>query len=336
MVAGVPGELLERRDVLREAAAAEAEPGLRKCGPRRWSSPTPVGDVDDVGADELADVGDLVDEADPRREKGVRCELDHLRGGDVRLHDRRIERRVQLGHPLCVRGSNAPITTRPGCMKSRDGRSLGEELGVRDVADAAQPAARRASGVPSRRYPAAPCSSSRASSTRHPAARRRPSRSRTGPRRPSRSEACRRRRTRTRRHRAPPPRRACSEAGLPRARSRRRARARGSGSAGAQPVDPLGDDVAHDDLVPEIGEHAPETSPTYPAPKTAIRVTGGAYLPPCAFFACCLGCFLGFSGCRPFAIAIIVSFESESSSVFTTQYVAPSLRRTIMWSFWPR
>ena len=108
VVAGVPGELLERGDVLREAAAAEAEAGFEEVRPEPLVEADPVGHVDDVRADQLADARDLVDEADPRREEGVRRELDHLRGGDVRLHDRRIERRVQLGHPLCVRGLERP------------------------------------------------------------------------------------------------------------------------------------------------------------------------------------------------------------------------------------
>ena len=40
-------------------------------------------DVDDVGADELADVRDLVDEADARREERVRGELHELGRSDV-------------------------------------------------------------------------------------------------------------------------------------------------------------------------------------------------------------------------------------------------------------
>lgn len=40
-------------------------------------------------------------------------------------------------------------------------------------------------------------------------------------------------------------------------------------------------------------------------------------------------------GFKPLAMASIVSFESESSSVFTTQYVAFPRRNTTMWSFGP-
>ena len=78
--------------------------------------------------------------------------------------------------------------------------------------------------------------------------------------------------------------------------------------AGAQPLDPVGDDVADDDVVPELGEaragdeadvaRAEDSDPGHRAERT----------------------YLSFSiGRRPFAIAIIVSFESESSSVLTTQ-----------------
>src|SRR5262249_59017697 len=72
LVAGVAGELLQRGDVLREAAAAEAETGAQEVRAEPMVETDALCDVDDVGADELADVRDLVDEADARREKRVR------------------------------------------------------------------------------------------------------------------------------------------------------------------------------------------------------------------------------------------------------------------------
>ena len=66
VVAGVAGELLQRRDVLGEAAAAEAKPGAQEVRAEAVVEADAPRDVLDVGADELADVRDLVDEADAR------------------------------------------------------------------------------------------------------------------------------------------------------------------------------------------------------------------------------------------------------------------------------
>src|SRR5438105_5007456 len=52
-------------------------------------------DLRDVGADELADVRDLVDEADASAQIGVRRELHHLGRGDVGLHDLGVEALVE-------------------------------------------------------------------------------------------------------------------------------------------------------------------------------------------------------------------------------------------------
>ena len=102
VVAGVGGELLQRRGVLREARAAVTDAGPQEVRPEATVEADPARDLLDVGPDKLADVGDLVDEADPRHERGVGRELDHLRGGDVGAHDRRVERLVQRGDAVGV------------------------------------------------------------------------------------------------------------------------------------------------------------------------------------------------------------------------------------------
>ena len=81
----------------------------------------------------------------------------------------------------------------------------------------------------------------------------------------------------------------------------------------------VADDVADRHLVPELGEarSGDETDPA--GPEDADRLL---HLP---------GPYRRASGRRPFAIEIIVSLESRSLSVFTTQYVAPFSRSTIMW-----
>ena len=56
-----------------------------------------AGDLGDVGADLLADVGDLVDEGDLRRQEGVGGELDHLGAGHVGADQLPAERLVERG-----------------------------------------------------------------------------------------------------------------------------------------------------------------------------------------------------------------------------------------------
>ena len=78
--------------------------------------------------------------------------------------------------------------------------------------------------------------------------------------------------------------------------------------AGAERLDLLGDDVADHDLVAELGE----------AGAGDEADVAGAEDPDPAHRRCDVY-FAAVRGLRPFAIASIVSFESESSSVFTTQ-----------------
>src|SRR5207248_904510 len=74
-VTGVARELLERAHVFWKTRAAEANTGAQEVRAEPMVETDTTCDVRDVGADELADVRDLVDEADARREKRVRCEL---------------------------------------------------------------------------------------------------------------------------------------------------------------------------------------------------------------------------------------------------------------------
>ena len=102
----------------------------------RSSRPMPRRDLDHVGAGLLADVGDLVDERDLRGQERVGGELDHLGALDVRAHDRRVERRVELGHrvagPVAVVADDDAV----GLEEVLDRRALLEELGAGDVAEA--------------------------------------------------------------------------------------------------------------------------------------------------------------------------------------------------------
>ena len=121
VVAGVAGELLERRDVLREAGAAVADARAQELRPDPLVEAHAARDLLDVGAQLLGHVRDLVDERDLRGEEGVRGELDHL--GARRRRCARSARRAARTAPRRGRRSRPtrrprPTTTRSGCMKS--------------------------------------------------------------------------------------------------------------------------------------------------------------------------------------------------------------------------
>src|SRR5439155_13331279 len=89
-------------------------------------------------------------------------------------------------------------------------------------------------------------------------------------------------------------------------------------AAVAKRLDPLRQDVADHDLVAQLRERAArdQTHPAGTEDPDLRHISAAAYLPYVR---------------RPLAIASMVSFESESSSVFTTQYVAPFWRSTTTW-----
>ena len=103
MVARVRGELLQRERVLRETAAAATDARAQEVRAEPMVEADAFGDALDVGADELADVRDLVDERDARHQERVRRELDHLGGVDVCAHDGRVDARVQRLDRVAVR-----------------------------------------------------------------------------------------------------------------------------------------------------------------------------------------------------------------------------------------
>jgi hypothetical protein len=140
VVARVRGQLLQRQRVLGEARAAVADAGLEEARPDAPVEADPLRDLDDVRAGRLADVRDLVDERDPRHQRGVRGQLDHLGRGHVRAHDRRLDALVQLRHRVAVglgeRADHDPVRV----QEVAHGRALGGELRVRHVADVAEAA----------------------------------------------------------------------------------------------------------------------------------------------------------------------------------------------------
>src|SRR5664279_268774 len=97
-------------------------------------------DLYDVGTDELADVRDLVDEADARRKEGIRRELHELRGRDVGAHEHGFDPAVQLDDTIGVRvvkcTDDDPVRASEVLHRS----TLGEELRIRDVPDALETA----------------------------------------------------------------------------------------------------------------------------------------------------------------------------------------------------
>ena len=146
VVARVARELLQRGDVLREAGAAEADPGLQELRADAVVQAHPARDLDDVGAGLLAHVGDLVDERDLRRQEGVGGELDHLGALDVGAHERRLERRVELDDRVAGPVALVADDDAVGLEEVLDRRALLEELGAGHVAGSPCPARRRRAG----------------------------------------------------------------------------------------------------------------------------------------------------------------------------------------------
>ena len=140
MVAGVRGELLERQRVLREARAAEADSGAEEALPDPAVEPDPLGDLHDIGARRLADVRDLVDEGDPRHQRGVRRELDHLCRRDICTDDGCLDPVVQRCDRVRILLREGADHDPVGLHEVTDGRPLGRELGVGGVADVMHPA----------------------------------------------------------------------------------------------------------------------------------------------------------------------------------------------------
>ena len=103
VVALVAGELDERLDVFRKAAAAESDARKQERRPDAPIGADRLAHLIDVRAERFADVRHLVHEGDARGENRVRRVLAQLGAGEVHHHDRRAgarERRIQLDHQL--------------------------------------------------------------------------------------------------------------------------------------------------------------------------------------------------------------------------------------------
>ena len=126
----------ERADVLGQAAAAEAEPGVEELAADPVVVADRVGQQLDVGAGRLAQLGHRVDEGDLGGEEGVGRRLHHLGGGVVGDHlrgaaldDRRVDlveqrpggvavRRRRAARRPAGRGAGCPATAKPSRRNS--------------------------------------------------------------------------------------------------------------------------------------------------------------------------------------------------------------------------
>ena len=100
----------------------------------RRSAPIAVATSCTFAPDRLAQIGDLVDEADLHREEGVGGIFGKFRRFAAHEHNRRVaqgERLDRAAPSARVRArSSQPISTRSGCMKSLDGRAFAQEFGI--------------------------------------------------------------------------------------------------------------------------------------------------------------------------------------------------------------
>jgi hypothetical protein len=106
--------VLQRLDILGEATAAVAQPGVEERGADALVEAHAHGHFFHVGAQLLADHGDLVDEADLGGQEGVAGVLDHLGGAQVGHDDAGAQGQVQLRHLSAASRSRLPMTTRSG------------------------------------------------------------------------------------------------------------------------------------------------------------------------------------------------------------------------------
>ena len=129
----------ERADVLRQAAAAEADAGAEEAAADARVVPDRVGELRDVGAGDLGDLGHRVDERDLGREERVGGDLHELGGRVVGDDERRVlgDRRVvdlaqDVGGARALRrrrrrdARDEPI----GVDRVLHGPALAKELGV--------------------------------------------------------------------------------------------------------------------------------------------------------------------------------------------------------------
>ena len=321
-----------------KAASAEADSGAEEARPDPAIEPDPLGDLDHVRPGRLADVRDLVDERDPGHQRGVGGELDHLRRGDVGPDDGTVDAVVKALDRIGVGGIEGADHDPVRMHEVAHRRSLGGELGVRGVADLGHPSLVEAVA----HLETGPHGDGALHHHDDPAidlrqlVDHRPDRRQIG----------------VARERGRRPDRHVDEVGAvdrlghvgredePLGVARQEVVEPGLVNrdlAAAQRGNALGDDVADDDVVAELGEAGT---------RDEADVSGSE---DCDAF------WLGThgraqdsrtgevvryrstapKGLRPFAIAIIVSFESRSRSVFTTQYDASGVRSTTMWSRGP-
>ena len=118
-----------------EAGTTIPDPGVEEIRADPLVVAHPDGHLPHVGTQRLADVGDLVDEADAGGQEGVRGVLDHLRRAQVGDHNGRPQGQVELGHllgRLAVQGAQHDAV---GVHEVVDGRTLPQELGIGDDAE---------------------------------------------------------------------------------------------------------------------------------------------------------------------------------------------------------
>ncbi len=117
----------QRAAVFGKARAAKAGPGMQKLAADAAVETDPLSDVLDVGADRLAQIGDLVDEGDLGGEKGVGRVFDQFGGGDRGEYDRRLDQIERPGAgPLAVGADHHPV----GAHEILDRRTFAQKFRV--------------------------------------------------------------------------------------------------------------------------------------------------------------------------------------------------------------
>ena len=132
---GVGGELGQRQRILGKARTAEARAGIEKLAADAVVETDAVGDVENIGAETLAQVGDFVDEGHLHRQEHVGRIFDHLRAATRRIDDPpavAFDGPVDLPHHLARAVVLDPDDDSVGPLEVLDRRAFAQEFWIRD------------------------------------------------------------------------------------------------------------------------------------------------------------------------------------------------------------
>ena len=130
---GLGGELRQSERILGEARTAETRPGIEELAADTVVETDAVGDVENIGAETLAQVSDFVDEGYLHRQEHVGGVFDHLRAAARRIDDPpavAFDGPIDLPHDLARAVVLDPDDHSVGPLEVLDRRAFAQEFWV--------------------------------------------------------------------------------------------------------------------------------------------------------------------------------------------------------------